>query len=451
MPTLLGCGRSAAPLVFACLPDCFQVWSQNAARPVFRHRLTEQQLPQFFDSHRQELSPEAIYRAKVWGRLDREYQLDFVDAGLIPVVEEEAGQRLTDLVERTVRQAKEQLGWDEISASDGQWLLKAVFRLLAGKILHDKAVPGFIRLNLTDVDKVDQLLARHYNSGSPRPLPVGGKKKREALEAAASRIQEFGHCGCVSTEVLAYLYENALIDKVTRSNLGTHSTPTWLVDYIVGRLRPWIEDLPADQRRVFEPACGHAGFLISAMRLLSELLPPGWHEPRREYLRQRLRGVEADPFALEIARLSLTLADVPNPNGWALTEADMFQGDCLERGVRDATIVLANPPFENFDAPSCREGWLPNKAAETFRRVIENLPAGALFGFVLPQTFLRSAQATGVRRLLCAGAKLPKSASSPIRFSVTARRSQPYSSGDDQDESLRVSSPFATNGFAKDK
>ena len=34
----------------------------------------------------------------------------------------------------------------------------------------------------------------------------------------------------------------------------------------------------------------------------------------------------ADPFALEIARLSLTLADVPNPNGWALTEADMFSG-----------------------------------------------------------------------------------------------------------------------------
>ena len=110
MPTLLGCGRSGPPLVFACLPDCFQVWSQGAARPVFRHRLTEQQLPQFFDSHRQELSPEAIYRAKVWGRLDREYQLDFVDAGLIPVVEEEAGQRLTDLVDARSGKRRNSLG-----------------------------------------------------------------------------------------------------------------------------------------------------------------------------------------------------------------------------------------------------------------------------------------------------------------------------------------------------
>ena len=57
------------------------------------------------------------------------------------------------------------------------------------------------------------------------------------------------------------------------------------------------------------------------MRLLSELLPANWREPRRDYLRKRLRGVESDPFALEIARLSLTLADVPNPNGWALAEA----------------------------------------------------------------------------------------------------------------------------------
>ena len=248
-------------------------------------------------------------------------------------------------------------------ASSGSW---------PSKILHDKDVAGFIRLDLTDLEEVYERLADHYDSQSPRPVAIGGRKKRDALVAAAEKIQKFGHCGCVSTEALAYLYESALLDRETRSKLGTHSTPTWLVDYIVGRLRPWIErDIPVGDRRVFEPACGHAGFLISAMRLLSELLPAGWHEPRRAYLRKRLRGVEKDTFALEIARLSLTLADVPNPNGWALTEADMFGVDCLEHAVREATIVLGNPPFENFDKNDRREGWLPNKAAETFRRVVE--------------------------------------------------------------------------------
>ncbi|NQU26341.1 MAG: N-6 DNA methylase [Candidatus Nealsonbacteria bacterium] len=272
---------------------------------------------------------------------------------------------------------------------------------MAAKILQDKEVPGFIRLNLVDVEKVYERLARHYNSKDPRPIRVGGRARQDALVAAAEKIKSFGHCGCVSTEALAHVYESALIDRDTRSKLGTHSTPPWLVDYIVGRLRPWIEhEIPVERRRVFEPACGHAAFLISAMRLLSEVLPADWHEPRQDYLRQRLRGVEIDPFAIEIARLSLTLADVPNPNGWALTPANMFPADRLERGVREATIVLSNPPFENFDAPERRQGWLPNKAAETFRRVVDHLPQGGVFGFVLPQTFLRSKPATAVRETL---------------------------------------------------
>ena len=54
---------------------------------------------------------------------------------------------------------------------------------------------------------------------------------------------------------------------------GTHSTPSYLVDYIVGRLAPWIEQLDQDKRSVFEPACGPGAFLIAAIRLLTSLLP----------------------------------------------------------------------------------------------------------------------------------------------------------------------------------
>ena len=39
MPIIAALRPLGAPLVFACLPDCFQVWSQGAARPVFRERL----------------------------------------------------------------------------------------------------------------------------------------------------------------------------------------------------------------------------------------------------------------------------------------------------------------------------------------------------------------------------------------------------------------------------
>ena len=390
-----------APLAFNCLPDHYQVWVQGRERPRFHSRLTPRQLNSFFEQYRNQLSPDAIYRAKVWGRVERDYQSDFVDAGFLPVIEAEAGQKLTGLVERVVSETKQRLGWENVSETDGRWLLQSTFWLLAAKILQDKSVRGFVGLDLTEVEDVFARLAKHYHSESPRPIPVGGQRRREALVAASHDIGKFGSCGAVSTEALAFLYESALIDRTTRIKLGTHSTPTWLVDYIVGKLRPWIEkDIAVADRRVFEPACGHAGFLISAMRLLSELLPTDWRQPRKTYLRERLHGLELDPFALEVARLSLTLADVPNPNGWALTEANMFKNGLLAQGIRNATIVLGNPPFENFSAKERTDGWLPNKAAETFRRVVEHLPSGGVFGFVLPQTFLHAKQAADVRRIL---------------------------------------------------
>ena len=390
-----------APLVFACLPGHYQLWVQGSERPRFHLRLTSRELAGFFEQHQDQLAPDAIYRAKVWGRVERNYQLDFVDAGFLPVIEAEAGQKLTGLIERVVSETKQRLSWKEISETDGRWLLQSTFWLLAAKILQDKSVRGFAGLDLAEVEDVFARLAKHYHSESPRPIPVGGQRRREALVAASHDIGRFGNCGAVSTEALAFLYESALIDRTTRIKLGTHSTPTWLVDYIVGKLRPWIEkDIAVADRRVFEPACGHAGFLISAMRLLSELLPSDWRQPRKTYLRERLHGLELDPFALEVARLSLTLADVPNPNGWALTEANMFKNGLLAQGIRNATIVLGNPPFENFSAKERTDGWLPNKAAETFRRVVEHLPSGGVFGFVLPQTFLHAKQAADVRRIL---------------------------------------------------
>ncbi len=389
-----------APLVFACLPGRYHVWKQGAERPRFFCPLTPSEVPGFFRKHAAELAPDAIYRAKTWARLESTYQLDFVDTGLLPVVEEAAGEKLRNVIERVVSSGRKRLGWAEVSENDGRWLLQATFWLLAAKILQDKEVPGFVRLALTDLDSVYERLSKHYNSENPKPVPVGGRDRRASLEAAATDIQNLGHCGLVSTEALAHLYESALIDRATRQRLGTHSTPPWLVDYIVGRLRPWISEMPPSERDVFEPACGHAAFLISAMRLLSELLPSDWREARQSYLRRRLHGMERDPFALEIARLSLTLADVPNPNGWALTEADMFPGDRLERSVREASIVLGNPPFEPFEAGTRKQEWLHNKAAETFRRVVENLPPGGVFGFVLPQTLLHSQQARGLREAL---------------------------------------------------
>jgi len=180
-----------APLVFTCLPDHYQLWVQGSERPRFHLRLTPRELTGFFEQHHDQLAPDAIYRAKVWGRVERDYQLEFVDAGFLPVIEAEAGQKLTSLIERVVSETKHRLGWKDVSEADGRWLLQSTFWLLAAKILQDKSVRGFMGLDLAEVEDVFARLAKHYHSESSRPIPVGGQRRREAVLPA---LRRHGHC-----------------------------------------------------------------------------------------------------------------------------------------------------------------------------------------------------------------------------------------------------------------
>ncbi len=403
----VACRALGTPVILVCLHDEMQWWETRTTSTAVRETVPADRLDAFFEQHRSEFAPDTIYRAKTLGRFDANYQLEFVDIGLMPLIEAEAGRKMVDLLVRAVHQCRENLGWDEVSQANGHWLLKANFWLLAAKILRDKEVGAFPDLELTDMDAVYRHLASHY--GADAPVPVSSRAKREALRRSAREIGRFSHLGLVSTESLAYLYEETLITKETRAELGTHSTPAYLVDYIIGKLRPWIEETPWRRHYVFEPACGHAAFMLAAMRLLGELLPANMSTPagRRRYLRQRLHGCDHDPFALEIARLSLTLADVPNPNGWDLRTANMFEGDMLAEAARQASLVLANPPFEDFGRAEKQaltdHGNTPdlsNKSAEMLWQVATNMQPGAVLGVVLPQGVLHSKDAVQLRRLL---------------------------------------------------
>ena len=400
------CRSLGAPLVFVCFENTLQWWKQGAKSAEWLKSVPATDVARFFQSNRDDFSPEAVYRAKTWGRFRTEYQLTFVDGGLMPLVEEEVGENLGRLIERNVSGLKTRLGWSDVTSSQGRWLLKTVFWLVSGKILRDKGVETFEDLDLNDVDEVFHRVTTHYDS---EPFTAGSKRKLEALKESARNIDKFSSLNLTTTESLAYVYENTLISKQTRSSLGTHSTPSFLVDYVLGNLADWIREIPENERSVFEPACGHAAFLVSAMRLLTELLPPekSIASRRGPYLRSRLHGTDIDSFALELARLSLTLTDIPNPDGWDLKVENMFLGERLSEQAKRNTIFLANPPFANFK-PEEREEYAErevelrfmNRAAEMLWRTIPHLSPGSVFGVVVPQTFLHSANAVDMRRFL---------------------------------------------------
>lgn len=400
------CKPLGAPIVFVCAETSLQWWKQGSQAPEFLESIPRTQIDSFFRKRSAEFAPEAVYRAKTWGRFRSDFQLSFVDLGLLPLVEAEVGRSLETLIERNVALLRNDLGLKEISAETGHWLLQTIFWLLSGKILRDKQVKGFQDLDIQNVDEVFSKLAAHYGTSA---LAMKTLRERKSLQNAADSISQFSSLALTTTESLAHVYENALISKQTRTQLGTHSTPPFLVDYVVGNLADWIAEIPVDDRSVFEPACGHAAFLVSAMRLLTELLPPERATPlkRGPYLRKRLHGSDIDSFALELARLSLTLTDIPNPNGWDLKPGDMFSGNTLEEQAKKSTILLANPPFDNFSLEEQRtyaaKGahlQLVNKSSEMLRRTLPYLRHAAVFGVVLPQSFLQNKNSRPLRETL---------------------------------------------------
>jgi hypothetical protein len=386
------------PTLFGCHAGQLYWYQHNADATRLLDRIDARHVPNFFEEHRQQFAPSRIYQAKTSAKFIASRQLDFVDVGLMPLLEQASGERLGRMVESLVRAVHEALPDSRPSQAFARWLFQSVFWLLAARLLRDKRVPSFKTVDVSDPADVFDRVARHYNARAPQ---MASAAERRALAAAARFAAGFPSLINISTESLAWVYENTLVSAEAREALGTHSTPSWLVDYIVWQLAPWIEEIPCQERHVLEPACGHSAFLVASVRLLREFTTNDFDDKSRlQYLRDHIHGIEIDDFAREIGRLSLTLADVPNSNGWDLADVDMYAGNELAKRVRKAGVVLANPPFEDFTKKERRYYakqpglgiFHNNKAAELFARVVQNLPIGGVFGLIMPESVLASSE-----------------------------------------------------------
>ncbi len=395
-----------APVVFACHENTLQWWKQTTSRPVLIQCVDDSRhVPEFFRQHKDDFDPLAIIKGKTRCRLPGQTQLSFVDAGLMPFVERADGRRLSSCVEASFLAIESALGRTLQIPDDARNAIKATFWLLAAKALHDKEVDCFKSLDLTNIDDVFDRVGRHY--GVSGELPPRGKGWRDATARVADQVILLDSLRNLSTESLAHVYENALVTKEVRKENGIHSTPGHLVDYMVWQLWPWIEMLDKDRRYIFEPACGHAAFLVGALRVLRQWTNIDGGKARHEYLKKHLCGIERDVFAREVARLSLTLADIPYGNKWNLNPADMFLGTALEDGARQCGVLLANPPYEKFTkkelADYAKTGvtvGAQTKACEVLRRTIPHLTEGACFGVVTPRGLLDSHEGVELRRTI---------------------------------------------------
>ena len=383
-PGLVESHRSlGAPQIFEVSSDQVTRWKvTSAGAPSRLDEVGADQVSALFAAHKTDWAPPTVMRAR--SGHSTATQLDFFDLGLLPLLDYEVRTKLDGLLSETVNlaitvfQRKRQFTEEHYPP-----LFRMIFRLLAAKLLGDRQHPGDWALE----DPQAAILAVedfYFKSDPPEPVLADD----DTQHAVWSRIKTALHFQNLSVDSLAYVYENTLVSPATRKSFGIHGTPREVAEYLVNRLP--FEELDQDRRRVFEPFSGHSMFLVAAMQRLRELLPPEMSSPaRHQYFVDMLSGMEIDDFAREVAKLSLMLADYPNPDGWRLSAGDAFAARSLERELEWASVVLCNPPFERFTEdekgryPSVTQAYKP---AEMLHRVLRRPPK--LLGLVLPRSFL---------------------------------------------------------------
>ncbi len=382
------CHRAlGAPLVFEIDSNIVSWWKMvDEGLPARLGETSINNINKVFISNAHSWKPESIFRAKALPTTLDMIQLDFVDVGLMPILQEMIRRKLDQLLRDTIVNAVKAISKYEKRKPNFQNLFSLLFRFIAAKVLRDRNLTGdrFADDPKIILDGVENYYWQKMTS------PLRDSFHHEVLFIIWQSFQSAFNFQNLAVDDLAFIYENTFITDPNRRKFGIHSTPPQIAEYIVRKLP--FELLPQDQRRVFEPCSGHGIFLISAMRRLRELLPSHTSEQEfHKYFVRNLIGIEIDSFAREVCNLGLMLADYPNPNGWNIYNDDIFTSNALDNELERANIVLCNPPFEDFIQQE-RDRYRDNikyiqKPKELLRRILEKPPQ--LLGFILPRVFIQ--------------------------------------------------------------
>ena len=179
-------------------------------------------------------------------------------------------------------------------------------------------------------------------------LPLDDASVFDVLESLAFVEGSLAPFETLQVEELGHLYE-ATMGLESRRRAGSHYTSRAVAAHTVERtLAPLLKEGATPERilalRVCDPAMGSGAMLLAACRYLAERLVDAWrangwpagvseHDAafvaRRLVARHCLYGLDKDPFAVDLARLSLWLVARPASEPMSFVDARLRLGDAL--------------------------------------------------------------------------------------------------------------------------
>ena len=198
----------------------------------------------------------------------------------------------------------------------------------------------------------------------------------ETLKLFLKTIGEFEY---THSEDLGDAFEYLLQVMGAQGDAGQFRTPRHIIDFLVEAVNPQKTDI------ILDPACGTAGFLISAFKHISNVernksMTPD--EQRR--LIENIKGYDISPDMVRLSLVNLYLHGFTDPH---ILEYDTLSSE--ERWDETADVILANPPFM-----SPKGGIRPHKRFSIQSKrsevlfvdyIAEHLKPGGRAGIIVPE------------------------------------------------------------------
>jgi hypothetical protein len=208
--------------------------------------------------------------------------------------------------------------------------------------------------------------AKWLKEQAEHTLPAAAAKALEASQTTEAMLDAL-HKRIARNATPAPVPAGGLVLQPTdaRRRSGSHYTPRSLTEPIVRTtLEPVLEQLgprpaPAQilELKVCDPAVGSGAFLVEACRQLAEHLVASWHAhgevptippdedevllARRLVAQRCLYGVDRNPMAVDLAKLSLWLATLAKDHPFTFLDHSLRSGDSL--------VGLSRKQIEDMD------------------------------------------------------------------------------------------------------
>jgi type I restriction enzyme M protein len=178
-----------------------------------------------------------------------------------------------------------------------------------------------------------------------------------------------------------------------KAMLGQFRTPRHIIDFIVE-----VVD-PKKNETILDPACGTAGFLISAYKhILKQNKEKALTPDEKLKLMNNLAGYDISPDMVKLALVNMYLHGFPEPK---IHEYDSLTSE--KRWDETFDVILANPPFMTPKGginPHKRFSVQSSRAEVLFvDYIIEHLNMNGRAGIVVPEGVLGNSNASYFKKI----------------------------------------------------